>query len=267
MERKARDGPGGEASAAAPAVRHAFMNGRRSGSAGDRTPSLSLLLIVMLILFGSMTAHAETTLTVVALGDSTTAGTPQFRSPVEVPPEGKGDERSQYAYWIMKIHPEWRVFNRGVNGERSDEILSRFDRDVLPFHPQVVIVLAGINDLYQGFPADYVKKKLAAIYERAQKRGIRIMACTILPYNGMSPSIRARMRDVNGWICFTAEEKGFGFCDLFHAVEDPKKRWHLIGSPDGLHPDVDGYRRMGEALIGPLEKLAAAPVSRKGISK
>ena len=57
---------------------------------------------------------------IVALGDSTTAGTPGFQSALEVPPNGRGDETSQYAYWLMRAHPEWEVLNRGVNGERSD---------------------------------------------------------------------------------------------------------------------------------------------------
>ena len=56
--------------------------------------------------------------TIVALGDSTTAGTPLFKSPIEAPPDGRGDERSQFAYWLMQRQPEWRVLNRGVNGER-----------------------------------------------------------------------------------------------------------------------------------------------------
>src|SRR5436190_19180560 len=69
--------------------------------------------------------------TIVALGDSTTAGTPGFKSPIEAPPDGAGNVESQYAYWLMKTHPDWRVLNRGVDGERSDQIRARFERDGL----------------------------------------------------------------------------------------------------------------------------------------
>ena len=48
--------------------------------------------------------------------------TPAFRSPIEAPPDGSGNVESQYAYWLMQAHPDWRVLNRGVNGERSDQI-------------------------------------------------------------------------------------------------------------------------------------------------
>ena len=36
-------------------------------------------------------------ITIVALGDSTTAGTPAFKSPIEAPPNGSGNVESQYA--------------------------------------------------------------------------------------------------------------------------------------------------------------------------
>jgi lysophospholipase L1-like esterase len=75
------------------------------------------------------------TIRIVALGDSTTAGTPGFLSPLEVPPDGSGNPESQYTYWIRKMHPDWIILNRGVNGQRTDEILARFNRDVVQENP------------------------------------------------------------------------------------------------------------------------------------
>ena len=192
--------------------------------------------------------------TIVALGDSTTAGTPGFRSPMEAPPDGEGDERSQYTYWIRRRHPAWRVLNRGINGERSGEILRRFESDVAALKPQVVIVLAGVNDLYQGVPVEQVKRNLAEIYDKAAQQKIRVMACTILPYDSASVAARTRMREVNEWIQATAQERGLGFCDTHRAVEDPARPDRLAGSPDGLHPDVETYRKMGEAIADALER-------------
>jgi lysophospholipase L1-like esterase len=87
-------------------------------------------------------------ITIIALGDSTTAGTPAFTSPLEAPPNGAGNAESQYAYWLMKTHPDWQVLNRGVNGERSDQIRARFARDVIAERkdrrvPFLVVIIAG----------------------------------------------------------------------------------------------------------------------------
>src|SRR5437899_352880 len=102
------------------------------------------------------------------MGDSTTAGTPAFQSPRESPPNGRGDETSQYAYWLMKARPDWQVVNQGINGQRSDQIRARFEEDVIANEPALVVIIAGVNDVYQGRPAQHVKEQLAAMYTRAR---------------------------------------------------------------------------------------------------
>src|SRR5262245_4257251 len=93
------------------------------------------LVVAAMLSIGSQGRPMSDRVRIVAMGDSTTAGTPGWQSPIEAPPAGRGDEASQYAYWLMKAHPEWDVLNRGVNGERSDQIARRFDRDVLAAAP------------------------------------------------------------------------------------------------------------------------------------
>ena len=188
-------------------------------------------------------------MTVVCLGDSTTAGTPLFKSPVEAPPNGEGDERSQFPYWLRQAHPEWRVHNCGVNGERTDQIAARFDRDVLQHQPAVVVIIAGVNDVYQNLSADLVTAQLAAMYDRAAAANIPVVAGTIVPYNTATPDQNARMHAVNAWI--TAQRgvrSRFAVVDTRAAVADSADADRLAGSPDGLHPDIDGYRRMADAL-------------------
>src|SRR5436309_2848135 len=141
-------------------------------------------------------------ITIVALGDSTTAGTPGFRSPIEAPPDGEGDVESQYAYWLMKAHPEWRVLNRGVNGERTDQIRARFARHVVAMQDGrlIVAIVAGVNDVYQGRSAEIVVRELEAMYGEARAASIPIVAGTIVPYNTATVEQNVRMRAVNAWI-------------------------------------------------------------------
>jgi lysophospholipase L1-like esterase len=37
--------------------------------------------------------------------------------------------------------------NRGINTQTSAQVLGRFDKHVVPLHPNIVIVQVGINDL------------------------------------------------------------------------------------------------------------------------
>jgi len=188
-------------------------------------------------------------ITIVALGDSTTAGTPGFKSPIEAPPNGEGNEESQYAYWLMRAHPDWRVLNRGVNGERSDQIAARFARDVAQNSPRVVVVVAGVNDIYQGRAADVVVRELDAMYDAARRAGIAVVAGTILPYNTATPDANRRMHAVNEWIRTRAASDDVPiFCDTRMAVATPGDRDRLVSSPDDLHPSPEGYRLMALAL-------------------
>lgn len=187
--------------------------------------------------------------TVVALGDSTTAGTPGFRSPVEAPPSGSGNVESQYAHWLMRAHPEWNVLNRGVNGERTDQIRSRFDRDVRVVRPDAVVIIAGVNDVYQGRSASAVQRGLAMLYDSARGAGIAVVAGTILPYNTATGAQHRARRAVNAWIReYTAAHPDVIYCDTCGAVAMPGRPDRLISSPDDLHPSVDGYRLMALAL-------------------
>src|SRR5688572_23364607 len=123
-------------------------------------------------------------LLIVALGDSTTAGAPGFRSPIEVPPDGRGNVESQYAYWLAAMHPNWRVLNHGVKGDRTDQIAARFRRDVVPLAPDVLIVIAGGNDIYQRREVSESQRALLEIYEGAHAAGIGlVIAGSVLPCN------------------------------------------------------------------------------------
>jgi lysophospholipase L1-like esterase len=197
----------------------------------------------------SIPPRRAASLTIVALGDSTTAGTPGYQSPLEAPPDGQGRVESQFAYWLTRMHAGWRVLNRGINGQRADEIRARFERDVLGERPDAVVVIAGVNDIYQGRPAASVVRELEAIYDLARERGLALVAGSILPYDPASADENDRMHSVNAWIqAYAARHAGLVFCDTRAAVAAPGRPDRLIESPDGLHPSPAGYRLMALAL-------------------
>jgi lysophospholipase L1-like esterase len=201
-------------------------------------------------------------ITIVALGDSTTAGTPAHQSPIEAPPDGAGNVESQYTYWLMQAHPDWQVLNRGVNGERSDQIRARLDRDVMQATPAAVVIIAGVNDVYQGLSAASVERELEAMYTAARAAHIVVVAGSIIPFNVATAEQNARMRQVNEWIRGWAASHADAvvFCDTRAAVAAPGRPDSLLSSPDDLHPSPDGYRRMAVALA---PAIAAALEKRR----
>jgi len=201
--------------------------------------------------------------TIVALGDSTTAGTPGFQSPIEAPPGGRGNTESQYAHWLMQMRPDWRVLNRGVNAERTDQIRARFDRDVRAAQPQALVVIAGVNDIYEGRASADVIRELGALYGLAHAASIPLVTGTIIPFNTATADQNDRMRDVNQWIReYAARASGTVFCDTHAAVASPESPDRLLSSPDNLHPSPEGYRLMARALAPALERALASSVGK-----
>jgi acyl-CoA thioesterase-1 len=44
----------------------------------------------------------------------------------------------------------YQVTNKGVNGNRAQELIKRWDRDCIRLHPDVVTLLIGVNEIWTG---------------------------------------------------------------------------------------------------------------------
>ena len=144
-----------------------------------------------------------------------------------------------------QLRREWRA---------RDQIAARFDRDVLAHRPRVVVIIAGVNDIYQNLPADPVTAELRTMYDRAATAGLAVVAGTIVPYNTATADQNARMHAVNDWITAQAAMRPrFRVADTRAAAAHSSNPDLLSGSPDGLHPDIDGYRKMAVAIAPHVE--------------
>jgi lysophospholipase L1-like esterase len=87
------------------------------------------------------------------------------------------------------------------------------------------------------------------MYDRAAAARIPVIAGSIVPYNTATPAQNAAMHAINDWIAAEAgRNRNVRFADTRRAAAAPGDIDRLAGSPDDLHPDIDGYRRMAEVL-------------------
>src|SRR5262245_54373448 len=54
---------------------------------------------------------------------------------------------SHVASWDVKSLAGFRVINRGRGGDRTQDLVQRFDRDVVTNHPRAVVLWAFDNDI------------------------------------------------------------------------------------------------------------------------
>jgi lysophospholipase L1-like esterase len=165
--------------------------------------------------------------------------------------------------------PRFAVVNEGISGNRllhdvaGANALARFDRDVLS-QPGVkwITVLEGINDIGRATQknaqaADAVTAAeiigaLRQIIERAHIRGIRVLGCTLTPFEGAfyySDAGEAMRQQVNDWIRTGGAFDAFiDFDALMRDPNNPQQIRPEFNIRDHLHPNDAGYKAMAQAF-------------------
>jgi len=71
-----------------------------------------------------------------------------------------------------------------------------------------------------------------------------------VPYNSASADANRKMHEINAWIAAqAAHDHNLFAVDTRAAAAAREDGDRLAASPDGLHPDVKGYRAMAEAIM------------------
>ena len=184
---------------------------------------------------------------VIGLGDSITAGNPGWDpNPALRAAEGN-DPTSQYLYWAKQADPRIEFRNFGVGGERTDEILARFDQAV-EGGGDVLIVQGGINDVVQGVSPEVAIGYLSEMVRRGKESGLGVVLVDVLPWNKGWPDAEPKIRQLNDLIRDLGESEGLKVMPFHDTLEDPENpgRMREDWTPDGNHPSAEAHRLLAE---------------------
>ncbi|MBI1244957.1 MAG: SGNH/GDSL hydrolase family protein [Alphaproteobacteria bacterium] len=109
------------------------------------------------------------TLTVVALGSSSTAGAGASNPALTYP------ARLEAELYAMFPHMAITVINRGVSGEEAANMYARIERDVIAAEPDLVIWQAGVNAAIKDSPIDQFAEIMSAGIDKIRAHGIDVM--------------------------------------------------------------------------------------------
>lgn len=152
--------------------------------------------------------------------------------------------------------------NRGISGQTTPQMLLRFRQDVLDLGPEVVVILAGINDIAGNTGPStqkMIEDNIFSMAELAKGKGIHVILSSVLPaYDfpwapGLEPS--QKVISLNKSIKQYAESNGHIYLDYFSAMVDSKNGLKEAYTYDGVHPNAMGYQ-----IMGPLAKSAIQKV-------
>ena len=164
---------------------------------------------------------------------------------------------------------------RGVSGQTSPQMLLRFKTDVIALQPDVVVILAGTNDIAQntGFtPNEIILENIEAMAELASYHGIQVLLASVLPASdfpwkpGLHPADKIKV--LNQMIKGYAEEEGFGYVDYYSALVDEYgglKVPDYTSATDLVHPNKAGYAVM-EKLVEDAIQVAISSPAAEGFS-
>ena len=188
-------------------------------------------------------------LSIVCLGDSLTVGYQNpFLNPLTI-------EETPYTGVLKgKMGNRVKIYNKGVCGELTRDMLQRFEQDVISHQPDYVIILGGSNDLSWNFPPRKICNNLVEMYKQARAADIEPIACTIPSILNFDDQIPPR-RKLNSLIKEYAHKNHIICVDLFSVLSHPKTgRLREEFSSDGFHLSAEGYKVMGEAVYQELSR-------------
>jgi len=156
--------------------------------------------------------------------------------------------------------------NRGISGQTTPQMLIRFRPDVIALKPQVVVILAGTNDIAGNtgpMTLEAIEDNLVSMAELAKANRIRVVLASVMPVcDYIRPQTVQRPPEkiiaLNAWMKDYAAKNNHVYLDYYSAMLDDKQMLRQEITDDGLHPNAAGYE-----IMTPLaEKAIAAALAK-----
>lgn len=199
---------------------------------------------------------------IVAIGDSITAAGGYLRDI---------DAALASLYPALKLP---NVINAGISGQKAEDLVGRFQRDVVDRKPAVVTLSIGINDVWHRLAAPHdenvlkaYKDNVAKMVDMAQAAGIKVILLTpTLIQEDPADEGNKRLVQYADAMKDIAREKKCGVADLHgmflealkHKPADEKGNWL---TSDGVH-----MKPLGDAVMA-AGVLRALGVPERSLAK
>lgn len=168
---------------------------------------------------------------ILAFGDSLTYGT--------------GAEPQQSYPAVLQKLISRTVINAGIPGEITAEGRARLPRLLDRYHPTLVLLCLGANDMIRGLSEEAAIENLREMIRMIQDSGAEVVLIGV-PRPNLLASTPEFYRTI-------AEE--FSIPYLQSAMGDVLKKTSL--KSDFIHPNAKGYRKLAEAVAAFLRKKGA----------
>lgn len=186
----------------------------------------------------------------VALGDSNTCNVNFTDGAKQWPELLQEGLKGRYGY------QELFLFNAGICGDTVQDAGRRLERDVLRYHPDLVVVCFGTND--RRLDIETFRREFVAVCERLERAGATVLLRTTIPIMERNPApahvwkddqdLRERLEVVRT----VARERKLALFDTYRAWVEAEASGALhMGDvmKDEVHSNAAGHRLVFEQLL------------------
>lgn len=163
-----------------------------------------------------------------------------------------GDSRAEQGNWSEGLQNRG-IANLGKGGSTSGELVGALPDLIKSYHPRIVLLCTGINDLRQGYPVDTVFARMRGIMRKLRSKGIEPVLLSVIPIRAdmwqtsvSVDTINARVSALNARLRVLCYQMGSAWVDLSGLSEGGRLR--LSYTVDGIHLNAKGYEVVYEIV-------------------
>ena len=167
---------------------------------------------------------------------------------------------------------DMKVVNSGINGDTTGGLLGRFYIDVVGHQPDIVLILAGTNDVWWDLAINSIQANIFAMTSQAQFHNIVPVIGLPLPLyvtaarqQDFAPPVggydkcRAKLHQLVAGLQQSTAEYDIAVIDFYHLFIN--RHGGVQGKyflQDGLHANRAGQQRMANKVVELLKCLPGA---------
>lgn len=199
--------------------------------------------------------------------------------------------------FFITRYPERRIrfHNAGVGGDKAGDCLARFDEDVVPFAPDYVLVLLGMNDgEYEDFDSEtfgLYRENMTRLLDRIAELGARAIVLSPTMFDHATASRRSRdetwrfrgrpfsenynalLAYFGAWCLEESARRKVPFVNLWgplneHTIVQRRIHPDFTMIDDAIHPQASGQMVMAFEILSQLgvekSRASSIAVSKRG---
>lgn len=160
---------------------------------------------------------------------------------------------------LLAERNSFEVINRGISGDTSTGIMTRFNSDLLSLKPDIAIIMGGTNDLWFNLPINQIIANICSIIRHS-------LYSQVKPIIGLPPLFFYRKSNIpkaelispkrlsNKIVTYRQELTRFLEQDKQLSIDFSLGLTESDYLTDFLHPNESGHQKMSDNVQNILEK-------------